>query len=87
MTDPNASLPPEDESFGAEVKALLGGLGWGVRWLIASLVWGLSLFTFVVLIVYALWGGPIERPGPYYGLIMVTGLLTVIFSVVRRQLR
>jgi len=85
-----ADAPPTEqgageETFGQEVKALLGGLGWGVRWLGLSLAWGLSLFALVVMIGYAIWGGLIDKPGPYYGLLVVVGLLTVILSVLRQR--
>ncbi len=67
-------------SFTDEVNELIGGLGWGLRWLGISLLWGLCLFAFITLIGYAIWGGPIAKPGPYYGLIVVTGLLAAIMA-------
>jgi hypothetical protein len=74
-------------SFGCEVRGLLKGLGWGVRWLVISLLWGLLLFTFIILIGRAIWGEPPARPVPFYGLIVVTGLLALIFSILRRRLK
>ena len=75
-----------EDSFKDEVRNLIAGLGWGIRWLGISLAWGGCLFAFMVLIGHAIWGGQIANPGPYYGLIVVTGLLTVILSIVRRRI-
>lgn len=74
-----------DTSFMEEVKALTAGLGWGVRWLGLSLAWGLCLFGFIGLVGYAIWGGPIDNPGAYYGLVVVVGLLSAGLSALRRQ--
>ncbi len=74
-----------DTSFMEEVRALTTGLGWGVRWLGLSLAWGLCLFGFIALVGYAIWGGPIDNPWAYYGLIVVVGLLAVGLSALRRR--
>ena len=74
------------DSFKDEVRNLMAGLGWGIRWLGVSLAWGGCLFAFLALIGHAIWGGQIANPGPYYGLIVVTGLLTLILSIVRRRI-
>jgi hypothetical protein len=84
--------PPEEDrqagvSFGDEVKSLLGGMGWGIRWLAVSLAWGVCLFMMLALIGYAIWGGPIENPARHYGLIVVFGLMTGILSVLWRRIR
>ena len=71
-------------SFRCEVKGLLKGLGWGVRWLIISLVWGLLLFTFILMVGWTIFGGVPTRSGPFYGLIAVVGLLALILSILRR---
>jgi len=79
------SQPERTLSFSDEVRALTQGLGWGIRWLGVSLAWGLCFFAFLALLLYALAGGTIPNPGPYYGLIVVMGLLTVILSFLRRR--
>lgn len=72
-------------SFMEEIKVLIAGLGWGVRWLGLSLAWGLCLFGFIALVGYAIWGGSIDNPRAYYSLVVVVGLLTVGLSVLRRR--
>jgi hypothetical protein len=58
-----------------------------MRWLGISLVWGLLLFTFMVLIGWVIFGPAPARPGPFYGLIVVVGLLTLVLSVVRQRFK
>ena len=82
MTD---SESQQDISFKDEVKSLLGGVGWGMRWLGISLAWGLSLFVFMAMIGYALFVGSVERPGPYYGLVVILGLMTIVLSIWLRR--
>jgi len=72
-------------SFGCEVKGLLSGLGWGVRWLTVSLLWGLTLFGMLALALRALLGAPIANPPAYYGLMVVLALMTAILSVWRKR--
>ena len=85
IMETSETVTEEARSFGDEVKELTAGLGWGVRWLAVSLAWGGSLFAFMGLIIYAVSGGAITNPGPYYGLVVVTGLLTLVLSILRRR--
>jgi hypothetical protein len=90
ITLPPADIDAGDEvycSFGCEVKNLLGGLGWGTRWLGVSLAWGLVLFVLIVLIGWAILGRPIADLVSYCGLIVVLSLMAVILSVLRRRLK
>lgn len=74
-------------SFGCEVRGLLGGLGWGLKWLGVSLAWGAVLFALLMLIGRAVLGGEIANPTNYYGLIGVLALMLVILSVLQRRVK
>lgn len=84
MTHPDNS---DEISFKDEVKSLLSGMGWGIRWLGVSLAWGMSLFAFMAMIGYVVFVGDVERPGPYYGLVTVLGLMTLVLSIWRQRQR
>lgn len=74
-------------SFSCEVKGLLGGLNWGLRWLAVSLAWGLVLFALLVMLGRVLLGYSISNPASYYGLMLVLALMTALLTVVFRRVK
>ena len=74
-------------SFSCEVKGLLGGLNWGIRWLAVSLAWGLALFALLAMLGRVLLGYSISNPASYYGLLLVLALMTALLTVVFRRIK
>ncbi len=74
-------------SFSCETKALLGKLGWGVRWFVVSLGWGLTFLALLLLIGRIFWGAPISNPVAYGGLVVVMMLMVAILSVLLRRVK
>jgi len=74
-------------SFSCEVKGLLGGLGWGLRWLAVSLAWGVALFALFMMAGRAIFGEAISDPASYYGLMAVLAVMAAILTVVFRRMK
>ncbi len=74
-------------SFSCEVKALVGKTGWGLRWFLVSMGWGLAIFALLLVIARPFVGAPVANPAAYFGLIVVLALIVAILSLLLRRMK